>query len=82
MSNKQGYALKELGGGIILRSLLPLGVTKTIRLKSVNPIFASEQKKVSIKGNLRVFQSHRKQAKIIVVFHCFPLLGQNKLPWF
>ena len=34
----------------------------------------------SIKGNLQVFQNHRKQAKIKVVFHPFPSLGLNKTP--
>ena len=34
----------------------------------------------SIKGNKEVFQNHRKQAKIAVVFHHFPLLGLNELP--
>ena len=34
----------------------------------------------SIKGNLQVFQNHRKQAKIKVVFHPFPSLGLNKPP--
>ena len=34
----------------------------------------------SIKGKLRVFQNHRKQAKINVVFHHFPSLGLNELP--
>ena len=40
-------------------------------LKLVNPTFATEQKESfdsSMKGNLRVFQNHRKQAKINVVF--------------
>ena len=32
------------------------------------------------KGNLRVFQNHRKQAKIDVSFHPFPLLGPNEPP--
>ena len=32
----------------------------------------------SINGNLRVFQDHRKQAKINVVFHHFPSLGLNE----
>ena len=31
----------------------------------------------SIKGNLRVFQNHRKQAKTNVVFHPFASLGLN-----
>ena len=34
----------------------------------------------SIKGNLQVFQNHRKQAKIKVVFHHFPSLVLNKTP--
>ena len=29
----------------------------------------------SINGKLRVFQNHMKQAKINILFHCFPLLG-------
>ena len=33
-----------------------------------------------IDGNLQVFQYHRKQAKINIVFHGFPLLGLNKPP--
>ena len=53
--------------------MLPLGVTKKSWLKSVNPTFAREQKKVLI---------HRKQAKINIFFHNFPFLGQNKPPWF
>ena len=32
----------------------------------------------SIKGNLQVFQSHRKQVKFNVFFHRFPSLGQNE----
>ena len=40
--------VKELGGVIIWWSKLPLGVSKKIRLKSVNPIFASKQKKILI----------------------------------
>ena len=32
--------------------------------------------------NLRVFQNHRKQAKINVVFHHFPSLGLNVNAWF
>ena len=36
----------------------------------------------SINGNLRVFQNHKKQAKINVVFHHFPPLGQNKVQRF
>ena len=32
----------------------------------------------SIKANLRVFQNHRKQAKINIVFYRFPLLGLSK----
>ena len=60
---------------------------KKIRLNSVNSTFASKQKKVSIhrsslNGNLRVFQDHRKQAKINVAFHHFPLLGLNEPPRF
>ena len=33
-----------------------------------------------IKANLQVFQNHRKQAKIDIVFYCFPLLGLSKPP--
>ena len=33
-----------------------------------------------IEGNLRVSKNYRKQAKIYVVFHRFPLLSQNELP--
>ena len=32
----------------------------------------------SINGNSRVFQNHRKQAKINAVFHHFPSLGLNE----
>ena len=34
----------------------------------------------SIKGNLQVFQNHRRQTKINVVFHHFPSLGLNEPP--
>ena len=34
----------------------------------------------SIKGNLQVFQNHRKQAKINVFFYHFPSLGLNEPP--
>ena len=34
----------------------------------------------SMNGNLQVFQNHRKQAKIDVIFHCFPSLGLNQPP--
>ena len=34
----------------------------------------------SIDCNLQVFQNHTKQAKINVVFHCFPSLGLNESP--
>ena len=36
----------------------------------------------SIKANLQVYQNHRKQAKINIVFYHFPLLGLSKPPWF
>ena len=32
----------------------------------------------SKKANLRVFQNNRKQAKVNVVFHCFPTLIRSK----
>ena len=36
---------------------------------------------LSINANFRVFQNHRKQAKInIVVFHRFPSLSLNEAP--
>ena len=34
----------------------------------------------SVKDKLRVFQNHRKQAKIKVVFHFFSIAGLNKPP--
>ena len=49
---------------------------KKVQLRLVNPIFATEEKKVLIhqlKGNLQVFQNHSKQAKINVVFIIFHL---------
>ena len=32
----------------------------------------------SMKSNLRIFQNHRKQAKVNVVFHHFPSLGLDE----
>ena len=34
----------------------------------------------SIKGNMQVFQNHKKEAKIKVAFHNFPTLGLNVPP--
>ena len=34
----------------------------------------------SKKGSLRVFQNYRKQAKINIVSHYFPLLGLDETP--
>ena len=31
----------------------------------------------SIKANFRVFQNHRKQAKIDIIFYCFSSLGHD-----
>ena len=46
--NKQRYALKNLVEGISDEAFYPWESPKKIRLKSVNPTFATEQKKVSI----------------------------------
>ena len=34
----------------------------------------------SIDGNLQIFQNHKKQANINVIFHNFSSLGLNKTP--
>ena len=63
-----------MGGGIIWGSVLPLGVTKNVLTKIGQPYICQRTKesfKSSIKGNLRVFQIHRKQAKNNVVSHSF-----------
>ena len=48
---------------------------KKIRLKSVNPTFVTKKESFDllIKANLQVFQNHRKQTNInivFIVFHC------------
>ena len=48
MDNKQGYALKNWVEGLFDEAFYPLESPKKIRLKLVNPTFATEQKKVSI----------------------------------
>ena len=48
MSNKQGYALKNWVEGVSDEAFYPWEPPKKIRLKSVNPTFATEQKKVLI----------------------------------
>ena len=45
---KQGYALKNWVEGLSDEAFYPWESPKKIRLKSVNPIFATEQKKVSV----------------------------------
>ena len=45
---KQGYALKKWVEGVSDEAKFPLGVTKKNPLKSVNPTFASEQKKLLV----------------------------------
>ena len=62
-----------------------LGVTKKNSTKMGQPYICQQTEESlvldsSIKGKLRVFQNHRKQAKISVVFHHFPSLGLKKLP--
>ena len=47
-SIKQGHTLKNWVEGLSDEAYYPLGVTKIIRLKSVNPIFASVENKISI----------------------------------
>ena len=54
MPSKQGYALKNWVEGL----------SKKFELNWTTPTFATEQNEVSIDGNLRIFQNHRKQAKI------------------
>ena len=48
LSIKQGYALKNWMEGLSDEAYYPWESPKKIQLKSVNPTFASEQKKVSI----------------------------------
>ena len=45
---KQGYALKNWVEGLSDEAFYPWESPKKIRLKSVNPTFVTEQKKVSI----------------------------------
>ena len=48
MCIKQGQALKKWVEGLSDKAFYPWESQKKIRLKSVNPTFATEQKKVSI----------------------------------
>ena len=48
MRIKQGYASKNWVEGLSDEAFYPWESPKKIRLKSVNPTFATEQKKVSI----------------------------------
>ena len=48
MRLKQGYALKNWVEGVSDEAFYPWESPKKIRLKSVNPTFATEQKKVLI----------------------------------
>ena len=83
--HKQGYVLKNWVEGLSDEASYPWVSPKKIQQKSVNPTFASEKKESldsSIKGNLWVFQNHRKEAKIVVIFYHLPSLGLNEPPWF
>ena len=62
--------------GVSDEAYYPWESPKKIRLKSVNPTFFNS----SINVNLPVSQNHRKKAKINVVFHHFPSLGQKEPP--
>ena len=82
MSIKQGYALKNWVEGISDEVYYPWESPKKMT-KNVSPTFATEQEEcfdLLIKANLRVFQNHRKQARINMVSDFFPLLGLNKPP--
>ena len=73
MSSKQGFALKNWVEGLSDEAYYPWESLNTI---IGLPYICQRTKKnfnSSINGNLRVFQNHRKQAKINVVFHRFPL---------
>ena len=65
---KQGYALKIWVEGLSDEAYYPWESPK------------KECFDLSIKANLQVFQNHRKQAKISIVFYHFPLLGLSKPP--
>ena len=65
------------------RTTPALGVTQKNSTKIGQPYIFKQTKETfnsSINGNLRVFQNHRKQAKINVIFHRFPPLGLSKPP--
>ena len=55
--NEQVYTLKSWVEGLSDEAFYPRESPKKIRLKSVNPTFVTEQKKVSIH---QVFQNHKK----------------------
>ena len=84
-ANKQGYSLKKWLEGLSDEAYYPWqsGKKKSTKIGQRNiRQRRKESLDSSIKGNLRVFQNHRKQAKINVIFPCFPSLGINKQPWF
>ena len=82
---KQGYALKNWVEGLSDEAYYPWESQKKNSTKIGQPyIFQWTKECFDLwkKANLQVFQSHRKQAKINIVFHHFPLLGLSKPPWF
>ena len=56
-----------------------LGVTKIFLTKIGQP-YICQQTKECFDLSIKAFQNHRKQAKIKIVFYCFPLLGLIKPP--
>ena len=80
---KQGQTLNKWVEGLFDEAYYPWSHQKNKSTKISQPYICQPTKESfnsSINGNLQVFQNHRKQAKINVVFHHFPLLGLNKTP--
>ena len=79
---KQGYTLKNSMEGLSDKVYCPWESPKKSIL--INQHYICQRTKESfnslIKGNLGVFQNHRKQAKNNVVFHHFPSSGLNETP--
>ena len=84
MNTKQGYASKNWVKGLSDEAFYPGPGShqKKFDLNGSALHLSLKKRKFDllINGNLRVFQNHRKQAKINVVFHCFPSLGLNEPP--